>query len=350
MNLLNKLTIKNLKLNKKRTIVTIIGIMLSVALITAVASVYMSALKSITKYEASLMGDFHVAYFDVDKKDLSLISNNKAIKDFYLVRNIGFSKIENRNASKPYAYIKAFNEKALNALSVNLIEGEMPKNSTEILIPEHLKTKGRIDIKLGEELTLEVGNRTLDGMILNQFNPYEETEELTDIKTYKYKVVGIIETPAKNIEDYASPGYTFITYSNDIEDGLYDVYTKYSKDGLKHLYEVTGNILGVDGKKFETCSLEDDNMSAEEEEVCDKLYEDIKYMTTANEYLITLETNPLKSDVVDGLEIFAIVICIIIVVTSVFCIKNSFDISITEKIRQYGMLKSIGIRSRPSSC
>ena len=47
MDLLNKLTIKNLKLNKKRTIVTIIGIMLSVALITAVASMYASGLQSL---------------------------------------------------------------------------------------------------------------------------------------------------------------------------------------------------------------------------------------------------------------------------------------------------------------
>ena len=42
MNILNKLTIKNLKLNKKRTIVTIIGIILSVALICAVASMVSS--------------------------------------------------------------------------------------------------------------------------------------------------------------------------------------------------------------------------------------------------------------------------------------------------------------------
>ncbi len=47
MNLLNKLTIKNLRLNKKRTIVTIIGIMLSVALITAVASIYSSRCRCI---------------------------------------------------------------------------------------------------------------------------------------------------------------------------------------------------------------------------------------------------------------------------------------------------------------
>lgn len=58
MNLLNKLTIKNLKLNKKRTIVTIIGIMLSVALITAVSSIYSSGIKSLIKYETHEKGTF----------------------------------------------------------------------------------------------------------------------------------------------------------------------------------------------------------------------------------------------------------------------------------------------------
>ena len=51
MNLLNKLTTKNLKLNKKRTVVTIIGIMLSIALITAVASMVVSFRKSYIEVE-----------------------------------------------------------------------------------------------------------------------------------------------------------------------------------------------------------------------------------------------------------------------------------------------------------
>nr|MBP3259043.1 ABC transporter permease [Bacilli bacterium] len=342
MDLLNKLTIKNLKLNKKRTIVTIIGIMLSVALITAVASVYTSGTKSLIKYEADMIGDFHVAYFDVDKKDLSVISNNKAIKDFYLVKNVGYSKIDSKNDYKPYAYIKSFNKKALESLSVNLVEGRMPENSNEILVPLHLKTNGRLEIKVGEELTLEVGNRELDGTTLNQFNPYQDGEQLVDTTSHKYKVVGITERPANNIEGYEAPGYTFITYGEDIDDGLYDVYTKYNKQGLKKLYEVTGNILGVDGIKFDKCMNEFENMSKEELDACDELTSNIKYNTTANEYLIALETNPLKSDMVTGLETFVIIIVIIIIVTSVFCIKNSFDISITEKIKQYGMLKSIG--------
>ena len=49
MNILNKLTIKNLKLNKKRTIVTIIGIMLSTALICAVAGMVSSFMATLVE-------------------------------------------------------------------------------------------------------------------------------------------------------------------------------------------------------------------------------------------------------------------------------------------------------------
>ena len=344
MSLLNRLTIKNLKLNKKRTIVTIIGIMLSVALITAVASVYTSGIKSLVRYEARQMGNFHVAYMNVNSKDISLISNNKAVKDFYLVRNIGYAKIDSKNEYKPYAYLKAFNKKALDELSVNLVDGRMPENDHEVLVPMHVKTNGRLTINIGEKLKLNVGKRVIDDEVLVQNNPYQEGEKLVDTKSYEYTVVGTIERPASNIEDYSAPGYTFITYDESIRDGEYDVYTLYNKDGVKRFYEVTGNILGVDGKEFDRCFGKENkvNESVSEADKCTALTENIKYPAIPNQYLVELETNPLKTDMVTGLDIFAMIICGIIVFTSVFCIKNSFDISITEKIKQYGMLKSIG--------
>ena len=73
MNLLNNLTIKNLKLNKKRTIVTIIGIMLSVALITAVATIYSSLIKSLIDFETYQKGNFHAAFFDVPINEIETI-------------------------------------------------------------------------------------------------------------------------------------------------------------------------------------------------------------------------------------------------------------------------------------
>jgi len=61
-----------------------------------------------------------------------------------------------------------------------------------------------------------------------------------------------------------------------------------------------------------------------------------------NTYLIALETNPISNSGIGGLGIVVGIVIGIIVFTSIFCIKNSFDISITEKIKQYGMLRSVG--------
>ena len=126
MNLLNKLTIKNLKLNKKRTIVTIIGIILSVALITAVASIYSSGIKSLINFETQEKGNFHVAFYDVAFEDLDEFENNRAIEKLNFTKNIGYAKIDSPNEYKSYAYIKAFSADSLKNLSVNLSSGRLP--------------------------------------------------------------------------------------------------------------------------------------------------------------------------------------------------------------------------------
>ena len=50
MNILNELTVKNLKRNKKRTLVTIFGIILSVALVTAITTFVSSMQGSMIEY------------------------------------------------------------------------------------------------------------------------------------------------------------------------------------------------------------------------------------------------------------------------------------------------------------
>lgn len=367
MNLLNKLTIKNLRLNKKRTIVTIIGIMLSVALITAVASIYSSGISSLIKFEIYERGDFHVAFYDVPTSEITTFKNNREIKNLYVTQNIGYAKLENsQNEYKPYAYIKSFTKEALENLSVKLVEGRLPENNTEIVIPTHLKTNGRITFNVGDSITLDVGTRvTDDGVTLTQNNPYNlyeykdvnenpDTEEILNVEngsksnekiinttSTTYKIVGIIERPANNIESYDAPGYTFITYNDESKlSGDVDIYAKYTKNGTKNNVKVTSNILGVSEETF--AKLSSSKLTEEEHENVMKEMNKAKYQYNENTYLIRLETNPLGEEAVGGLGIVVMIVCGIIVFTSVFCIKNSFDISITEKIKQYGMLRSIG--------
>lgn len=349
MNLLNNLTIKNLKLNKKRTIVTIIGIMLSVALITAVATMYSSAIKSLISFETYHKGNFHIAFFDVNKDDIYKIEKNKGVEELYLTSNIGYAKLDDsKNEYKPYACIKGFTKEALENLSIRLIDGRLPENENEIVIPSHLKTNGRIDLKIGDIINLNVGKRVCNGDTyeLNQNSPYrkDDGEEIVDTVSKEYKIVGIIQRPATNIENYEAPGYTFVTYlgKNKIE-GKVDVYTRLNKFGSKNYLNVAANILQVDEEIFVKGYT--GNFTELEEKEYNKFAEELskaKYQYEINDYLIQLENNPLKSETTGGLGVTVVFVCGIIVVTSVFCIKNSFDISITEKIKQYGMLRSIG--------
>lgn len=340
MTLLNKLTIKNLKLNKKRTIVTIIGIMLSVALITAVASMYASGIKSLIKYETIIKGDFHTAFYNVPTSDIDKFINNRNIEKLNITEGLGYAKVDSKNEDKPYAYLKGFTKDSLNDLSIRLVKGRLPENPNEIVIPTHLKTNGRLDLKLNDSITLEVGKRiNSKGDELNQSDQYQNTdgEQLVEMQTKTYKIVGIIERPATNIEYYTAPGYTFITYIDSKNlSGNVDIYTKFTKDGVKNWDKTIANILGVSQVLFRKVY----NQEIESEKLTEQLKK--TYMFDMNKYLIDLETNPISSTSMGDLGKVLAIVIVIIVFTSIFCIKNSFDISITEKIRQYGMLRSIG--------
>ena len=345
MDLLKKLTIKNLKLNKKRTIVTIIGIMLSVALITAVASMYNSCITSLVKYETYEKGDFHVVFYNVPIEETKTLKNNRKISEVFLTQDVGYANLENsKNEYKPYAFIKAFTKASLENLSVKLSEGRLPENEDEIVIPTHLKTNGRIALNVGDTITLNVGTRVSNGIELNQNDEFnkDSQEKIINTTSKTYKIVGIIERPASNIENYSAPGYTFITLLNDENIlGKADAYCKYTKEGSKDYINVTANILSINEDDFG--KFEKGKFDSEEE--FNKIANEVsksKYNYNINSYLIILETDPLNNNAVGGLGTVVIITCGIIVFTSAFCIKNSFDISIAEKTKQYGMLKSVG--------
>lgn len=347
MNILNKLTIKNLKLNKKRTIVTIIGIILSVALICAVASMVSSFRESLIRFEINRDGNFHYEFSGIDTKTLKEIKNNKNFDKVYISKNIGYLKLDNsKNEDKPYAYLIAMNKITMSNVSLNLIEGRFPTNDNEIVIPRHLKTNGRVDYKVGDTITLYLGDRISDGYILNQYNPYNKDEETFEIKDTKtFKIVGIVERPSTIIENYSAPGYTFITYLNENNySGEYNVYLRYTKEALKNRYEITARLLNVDPIKYEKYMTDFESLKESEiDEVEEKI---VKTPHIMNGYLISLETMSLKDSTMKVLYMLSTIVIIIIIVSSVFCIKNSFDISITEKTKQYGMFRSIGATSK----
>ena len=338
MNILKNIAYKNLQLNKRKNIVTIIGIILSVALITALSSLVVSFKESIINLEKHINGDFHYSFDGVQSNDLSIFENNRSIENFYKVGTLGYAKIDTENEYKPYAYVITIDKNDFNSVLIELTDGELPKNNNEIIIPRHLRNNGKVDLKVGDTITLEVGSRMSEGYALGQNNPYEETnnETIENTVSVTYKVVGIFERPSTALEPFSSPGYTFIT-TNASGVKNYTVFARYTREGLKNEYKVTAGILGVNEKVLKK-NIQEFNYKEvnEKEQGKSKFYFDI------NRYLIMLETNAYGDSSMKALLVLSTIVTVIIIVTSVYCIKNSFNISITEKTKEYGILKSVG--------
>ena len=128
MNILNHFTIRNLKLNKKRTLVTIIGILLSTALICAVAGVACSFQESLIKKAIDRDGNYHALFYDVPRDKQKYITQNVNVESYFSVENIGYAKVDSKNEYKPYVHLMGFDQNALKNYGLNLLEGRMPEN------------------------------------------------------------------------------------------------------------------------------------------------------------------------------------------------------------------------------
>src|SRR5690625_933658 len=115
MNIVNKLTLRHIKKNKRRTMVTIIGVIISVAMLTAVATLAVSFLTLLQKQEIADGGEWHVLYKDVNEEQLKTIQEDKNTESVVLSRDVGYADLAgSENESKPYLFVKEYNEAGFN--------------------------------------------------------------------------------------------------------------------------------------------------------------------------------------------------------------------------------------------
>ncbi len=105
MNVFNKVTLQSLKKNKTRTIVTIIGLMLSAAMICAVTTFISSMQNYVLEYAIYNDGDWHGAVYDAQFQDYQDINKTGEIADSTYGQLLGYAKIDSKNQFKPYMYV-----------------------------------------------------------------------------------------------------------------------------------------------------------------------------------------------------------------------------------------------------
>ena len=124
MNVLSKLSLKNLKMNKKRTISTIVGIILSISLICGVTTIASSFRETLIQHAINNSGNWHIKLENVNKENEKILEKNIDIKDIYKVNNIGYSKLDGiKNVDKPYVNVFSMDKDSFTNFSSSLLYG-----------------------------------------------------------------------------------------------------------------------------------------------------------------------------------------------------------------------------------
>lgn len=353
MKLLNKLTLKNLRLNKVRTIVTIVGIMLSAALITVVSGMALSGRQTMIDAQMVYGGNYDVALDIIDNSVIETARNNRNVENAFYKERLGYARTKNADGEICDYSVLAMSENTYgNCFKIDLIKGKFPTNSGEAVVTKAFKTQDGKDVKIGDKITLDVGVLTdKDGNVLDEEGIHNLLQKVFNkcsiIDTVKrtYTVTGIIERP-KTSELYDPSNLSMIYTVSDEKAPIEAIRTKhmnklyiaYTPQSEGDYLQNTADILGF--KADDMSNVISDEISPEDQQTSGiNAYE-------FNSILLSMKgygSNDATNTVIFSL---AVIIIIIVMLASVFVIRNSFAISITEKTSMYGMLASVGATKR----
>lgn len=325
MNIVNKLTLRHLKQNKRRTMVTIIGVIISVAMVTAVATLGFSFMELMKKQSISTNGEWHVQYRNVTKAQLEAIEADDATKTLVISNDRGYAPLMGgQNENKPYWYIKEYNAAGFRQFPIELLEGRLPKTNYEVVISEEIAKNAKVTHKIGETLTLDVGERVTrddknSGQPLSQNERLRTdedalNEEIIHKKPMNYTIVGVIKRPTW--EPTWSPGYTALSYVDE-------------------------SLIGAAEKTTATVVLNkvDSSIYKHAEELAkENNIQSISYNNSLLRYYGVTNNDGLRNTLLS----LSVIIMVVIIIGSISLIYNAFAISVSERARHLGMLSSVG--------
>ena len=330
MNIFRTYVKRNLKANRLRTIMTIFGITLSMALVTAVIEGGFSGIEYMRSIFKATYGNYHGYYFMLDSKEAEDLKNNPDVEGVAEYNTIGWAETDSINSAKPYLLIKDVSPELPRFLQINILEGRMPENNRELLISEHLDYNGGVSYNVGDTVTLTLGYRAIDpsivnsaydtvrndiGIILSERTPFQKAEYfISKDVTVTYTIVGIMERLSYEIEDYQCPGYTAFT----VDSGLTDSYEK----GRGAFFRL--------------------NDPALFNEFIDSFNKHCSGRILKNRELVAMYGGTTDRSYIMFFYGLVIILILLILFGTVALIYNSFSISVSERTKQIGILKSMG--------
>lgn len=327
MNILNRLTVKHLKMNKRRTIVTIIGVILSCALMMGVgllfSSVYDNILHSTMKYN----GSHHAIIRNVKGDQYHLLDQNVNVKQVLYEQILSYASVETDVEVLPYVILKNANDAYYKQMTLE--RGRYPVTDTEILLPSYYNHLLDTPYRLNDTITIQLGERRIDNQVIMDEQPVDNekgTESFRKTETKTYQVVGFYEN--NNLLKYDSPGYSFYTKTGVTKQDHISAYLTFHSN--QKIISKTEKI----ARELKKETFRDDDGST--------YYADLEYNTSLLNVLGQGRHGNYNSMMVQ-------VIVIMLTLVSIACIiviYNSFNISVMERKKQFGLFSSIGATAK----
>ncbi|MBU3112487.1 ABC transporter permease [Clostridium lacusfryxellense] len=277
-----QLTGKYLKRNKKRTTLTIIGIMLSVALISTIGLFFKGMQDAQVQSAKNNYGSYHLVFTKTNDKLVSKIVNNPKVSRSGLY---SISK-EIKLADVSVANVITATGKALELLPYKTKSGRLPEKDNELAMQKWMLSYFSKSAILGNKI--KVNNK-------------------------QYTLVGILED---NVASQMNGNGVILSKSNNIK--AQDATLLVEISPKVNLKETVGELKQL-GQK-------------------DSVLE--------NDLLLQILGAGNGASGIGGLiEALAIIIGIV-VISTIAVIYNSFQISVVERIKQFGLLRAVGTTPR----
>jgi len=337
MNVLQSFTISTMKVHKKWTVVTVIGVIISAAMLSGVTTFTASFMELLQRQQIADYGKWTAYFSDVPASDAAVWA--KTSEDTVMLqREIGYAELEgSRNPSKPYLYITAYDTESFRNFFISVDSGRLPLNEHEIVLSDEIAESSGIQYFIGDEITVGVGDRMYpDGTPAEYYSPYteeyysynEDTEEsinlgpeILSVEAAKtYTVVGFIDSAIT--EPFWGSGYScFTALPSGIAASEEDV-TLYlwNQDVPFDYYSLVRSQAEQLGYSAEQIVFNDSYLR----------YCAVQEPGNGQDLMFTL----------------VFVIVAIIILASVSLIYNAFSISVSERTRHLGLLASAGATRR----
>ena len=306
MKIINRITWICMKQNKKRTLVTIFGVIICVAMITAVCLIATSLQASLITYSETQYGTYEILFDDLNQQQTQAIKKDGAVKEVMRSGHVGNAQIEGIDRNQQGITIVSADLDHLELLGAKLASGRLPKTSDEILLPDNLLENENVSFHIGDTITLPIGTyETIpmeDGSVKAEFHKK---------KDMGFTITGIMDTGKGELS---------------LEE-FYRLMIPYDETLI--LPDTYGAAMSVHNEQQ---IFEDVARICEENHI-------LEYMknTSLLMYKGISDTGLIKTIFMTG-----IFLGIIILIGGVSLIYNAFSISLSERSRYLGMLSSVG--------